>query len=206
MNLAKHSPDAEVIITPPPVKTFDAGICDSDGYGSLSGFQTTDGIIQLKETVDDVPASRRRRVIIVGAGICGVQQASILLRDGNIKLQDIQMFDAMDDFGGVWRKNTYPGCACDVPAMIYTTSYNIWRSETVLAQTLSIPILFIILTFNRLRLTANPCQSTRASTQPDHKSRSTIPTSHTRTSSNSVSNSTPSSNRVSGMSGAWSGL
>lgn len=145
MNLAKHSPDAEVIITAPPVKSFDAGICDSDGYGSLSGFQTTDGTVQIRETADGVPASRRRRVIIVGAGICGVQQASILLSDGNVKLQDIQMFDAMDDFGGVWRKNSYPGCACDVPAMIYTTSYNIWRSESVPALTLSILILCVVL-------------------------------------------------------------
>jgi cation diffusion facilitator CzcD-associated flavoprotein CzcO len=70
----------------------------------------------------EVPFERRKKIIIVGAGICGIQQAILLLKDGN-KLRDMMVFDALDGFGGVWRKNTYPGCACDVPSMMYSTSW-----------------------------------------------------------------------------------
>ena len=61
-----------------------------------------------------VPPSRRKKVIIVGAGVCGIQQASVLLNDGYVKLDEMAIFDALEDFGGVWMKNTYPGCACDM--------------------------------------------------------------------------------------------
>jgi hypothetical protein len=114
---------------PPPVKSFSAGVLGSDGYGEMLGFKSTSDSDKASEAgFDIVPPSRRKRVVIVGAGVSGVQQASILLRDGYVKHQDIQIFDALDGFGGVWQKNTYPGCACDVPAMIYTTSYRVCKS------------------------------------------------------------------------------
>ncbi|MCC5698885.1 NAD(P)/FAD-dependent oxidoreductase, partial [Klebsiella pneumoniae] len=28
-----------------------------------------------------------------------------------------------DDLGGTWRDNTYPGCACDVPSLMYSFSF-----------------------------------------------------------------------------------
>jgi cation diffusion facilitator CzcD-associated flavoprotein CzcO len=49
--------------------------------------------------------SRRRRILIVGAGISGIQQAILLLKDGH-RLEDIHIFDALEGFGGVWKKNT----------------------------------------------------------------------------------------------------
>lgn len=112
----------------PTVKSYDAGLVDSAGYGAFTGFteQETPTSIDWQE---NVPSQRRKRVIIVGAGICGIQQASVLLRDGDVKIEDMVIFDALSDFGGVWEKNKYPGCACDVPAMVYTTSYHINTSE-----------------------------------------------------------------------------
>ena len=36
---------------------------------------------------------------------------------------DFTIFDRGDDFGGTWRKNTYPGAACDVPSHFYSYSF-----------------------------------------------------------------------------------
>jgi hypothetical protein len=116
---------------PQPVKTFDSGTVDGNSYGALSGFETKErSSNQAINPSSTVPPERRRRVIIVGAGVSGVQQATVLLKDGLVKHEEIQIFDALDGYGGVWQKNKYPGCACDVPAMIYTTSYHICKSES----------------------------------------------------------------------------
>jgi hypothetical protein len=128
-----HAIDTEAgwgpAIVPQVVKTFDTGTVDGDEYGAFTGF-SQDGQKDAKfGPPDSVPIERRKKVIIVGAGINGIQQASILLKDGYVGHQDIHIFDALEGYGGVWQKNKYPGCACDVPAMIYTTSYNINRSK-----------------------------------------------------------------------------
>lgn len=115
--------------SPQPVKTFDAGIIGGDEYAECVGISAASNQPIDVNDVGSVPVSRRKRVIIVGAGINGIQQATTLLRDGCVTLSDIQIFDALDGYGGVWKKNVYPGCACDVPAMIYTTSYEINRGE-----------------------------------------------------------------------------
>jgi hypothetical protein len=112
-----------------PVKTFDAGTIDGKGYASCLGIKSDDNQLPDVHLASKVPAARRKKVIIVGAGVNGVQQASTLLRDGCVSLDEIQIFDALEGFGGVWKKNNYPGCACDVPAMIYTTSYEINRGK-----------------------------------------------------------------------------
>lgn len=36
---------------------------------------------------------------------------------------DIVVLEKADDVGGVWRENTYPGAACDVPSPFYSYSY-----------------------------------------------------------------------------------
>ncbi len=36
---------------------------------------------------------------------------------------DFTIFDRNDGFGGTWRKNTYPGAACDVPSHFYSYSF-----------------------------------------------------------------------------------
>lgn len=109
---------------PQPVKTFDIGTIDVDGYGEVSGFQheTKDDNTTFRTSTGVAP-TRRKRVIIVGAGVSGIQQATTLLRGGQVKHDDMAIFDALDGYGGVWQKNKYPGCACDVAAMLYTTSY-----------------------------------------------------------------------------------
>jgi cation diffusion facilitator CzcD-associated flavoprotein CzcO len=59
-------------------------------------------------------------IAIIGAGFGGVAAAVELLRAGS---GDIVILEKADRIGGVWRDNTYPGCACDVPAPLYSFSF-----------------------------------------------------------------------------------
>ncbi|MEV6300095.1 NAD(P)/FAD-dependent oxidoreductase [Actinoplanes sp. NPDC051861] len=60
------------------------------------------------------------RIAIIGAGFGGVAAAAELLRQG---FRDIVLLEKADRIGGVWRDNIYPGCACDVPAPLYSYSF-----------------------------------------------------------------------------------
>ena len=59
---------------------------------------------------------------IIGAGFGGLGMAIELLRSG---YRDITIFEARDGVGGVWRANTYPGAACDVPSHLYSFSFDL---------------------------------------------------------------------------------
>ncbi len=59
------------------------------------------------------------RVAIVGAGFAGVGMALELLKNGS---RDFVVFENADHAGGTWRDNTYPGCQCDVPSILYSFS------------------------------------------------------------------------------------
>lgn len=59
-------------------------------------------------------------VLIVGAGVSGISVAHYLRKAG---VSDFAIIEAADDFGGTWRANTYPGCACDVPSLLYSFSF-----------------------------------------------------------------------------------
>ena len=65
------------------------------------------------------PDSRTRTVIVVGAGFAGVG-AAIALRKAGI---DFLMLEKASEPGGVWRDNTYPDCACDIPSSFYSYSF-----------------------------------------------------------------------------------
>ena len=57
---------------------------------------------------------------MIGAGFGGLAAAYELFRDG---LADVTVLEKADDVGGVWRENTYPGAACDVPSNLYSYSF-----------------------------------------------------------------------------------
>src|SRR5258708_19970924 len=59
-------------------------------------------------------------VTIVGAGFGGVAAAIALQRQG---IDEIVLLERGEDVGGVWRANTYPGAACDVPSHLYSFSF-----------------------------------------------------------------------------------
>ena len=60
------------------------------------------------------------QVIIVGSGFAGLG-AAIKLREAGI--HDFIVLEKSNELGGVWRENTYPGCACDVPSALYSYSF-----------------------------------------------------------------------------------
>jgi cation diffusion facilitator CzcD-associated flavoprotein CzcO len=60
------------------------------------------------------------KVVIIGAGFGGIAAAVELLKRG---LDDVVLLEKGDRVGGVWRDNSYPGCACDVPAPLYSYSF-----------------------------------------------------------------------------------
>lgn len=65
-------------------------------------------------------AATQPSVIVVGAGFGGLGAAIELQRNG---FDDITILERARDLGGVWRENTYPGAACDVPSPLYSFSY-----------------------------------------------------------------------------------
>jgi cation diffusion facilitator CzcD-associated flavoprotein CzcO len=65
-------------------------------------------------------ARREISVGIVGAGFGGVGMGITLRRAG---FEHFEIFERADTVGGVWRANTYPGAACDVPSHLYSYSF-----------------------------------------------------------------------------------
>ena len=59
-------------------------------------------------------------VIIIGSGFAGIGMAIKLQQAG---FPDIRILEKADQLGGVWRDNTYPGAACDVPSHLYSFSF-----------------------------------------------------------------------------------
>jgi cation diffusion facilitator CzcD-associated flavoprotein CzcO len=60
------------------------------------------------------------QIAIIGAGFGGIGAAVRLRQAG---FSDLTIFERADELGGVWRDNTYPGCACDVPSHLYSFSF-----------------------------------------------------------------------------------
>ena len=62
----------------------------------------------------------RTRIVIIGAGFGGIGLGIRLRQAG---LTDFVILEKSDSVGGVWRANTYPGAACDVPSHLYSFSF-----------------------------------------------------------------------------------
>jgi cation diffusion facilitator CzcD-associated flavoprotein CzcO len=60
-------------------------------------------------------------IAIIGAGFAGIGMAGQLKQAGH---DDLVLFERAQDVGGVWRDNTYPGAACDVPSHLYSFSFD----------------------------------------------------------------------------------
>ncbi len=57
--------------------------------------------------------------IIIGAGFAGLGMAIKLKAAGKSFL----VLERANEVGGTWRDNRYPGCACDIPSMLYSYSF-----------------------------------------------------------------------------------
>lgn len=59
-------------------------------------------------------------VLAIGAGFGGLCLAIKLKQEGT---RSFVVLDRGSDLGGVWRENTYPGAACDIPSFMYSYSF-----------------------------------------------------------------------------------
>jgi cation diffusion facilitator CzcD-associated flavoprotein CzcO len=59
-------------------------------------------------------------IAILGTGFSGLGMAMRLKQRG---YEDFVVIERADDIGGTWRDNTYPGCACDIPSLLYSFSF-----------------------------------------------------------------------------------
>jgi cation diffusion facilitator CzcD-associated flavoprotein CzcO len=59
-------------------------------------------------------------IIIIGAGLAGIGMAHQLQKAGRY---DFVILERADKPGGTWRDNVYPGCACDIPSLLYSFSF-----------------------------------------------------------------------------------
>lgn len=77
----------------------------------------------MQADMDDVEAASRHAhdVIIIGAGFAGIGMAVALRKQG---IEDFVILEKGRDVGGVWRDNSYPGAACDVPSRLYSFSFH----------------------------------------------------------------------------------
>src|SRR5690348_9487777 len=64
--------------------------------------------------------AEHHEVVVIGAGVSGIGAAIKLIERG---IDDVVILEKADTFGGTWRANTYPGCACDVPSGLYSFSF-----------------------------------------------------------------------------------
>ena len=62
----------------------------------------------------------RTRLLIIGAGFGGI---GLGIRLRAAALTDFVILEKSDRVGGVWRANSYPGAACDVPSLLYSFSF-----------------------------------------------------------------------------------
>lgn len=58
---------------------------------------------------------------IIGAGFAGLGMGIRLKMAGR---HNFVILERADELGGTWRDNTYPGCACDVPSLVYSFSFD----------------------------------------------------------------------------------
>ncbi|MFW1838057.1 flavin-containing monooxygenase [Acinetobacter gyllenbergii] len=65
-------------------------------------------------------SNKNIRIAIIGTGFGGLGLAIQLKLAG---FEQFTLFEKANDVGGVWRDNTYPGAACDVPSHLYSFSF-----------------------------------------------------------------------------------
>lgn len=83
----------------------------------MSSQVTQPDVVATAATAPGLPG--HAETVVVGAGFAGLC-AAIRLRDAG---HQVLVLERGDDVGGTWRVNTYPGCACDIPSLVYSYSF-----------------------------------------------------------------------------------
>ncbi len=111
---------------------------------------------------------------VIGAGPGGIAMGIQLAKGG----YDFVIFERGDGFGGTWRKNTYPGAACDVPSHFYSFSFalNPHWSKTYANQPEILAYLERVAADHRLDEHLHPATTVSRLSWSDHDFRWTVQT------------------------------
>lgn len=60
---------------------------------------------------------KKLRVIVLGSGMSGIN--FFKFAEDKASNLEIQCYEKNEDIGGTWLENRYPGCACDIPSVVY---------------------------------------------------------------------------------------
>ncbi|KAI0150164.1 putative monooxygenase [Xylariaceae sp. FL1272] len=87
--------------------------------GSLRGQEVEDG----RPNYEGRPVDQGRpvRVVLIGAGICGIATYIRLLQ--HVPQATVVIYEKNPSLGGTWYENRYPGVACDIPSHVYQLSF-----------------------------------------------------------------------------------
>jgi hypothetical protein len=64
---------------------------------------------------------KKTKVITIGAGASALNFAHDI--DTNSLDIDLTIYEKNPEIGGTWYENRYPGCACDIPSVVYQLSW-----------------------------------------------------------------------------------
>ncbi|KAH7381347.1 hypothetical protein DE146DRAFT_704940 [Phaeosphaeria sp. MPI-PUGE-AT-0046c] len=75
----------------------------------------------VPDIVYNDPASRKLKILTIGAGVSGIQMAYMIQK----YCQNVEhvIYEKNAELGGTWLENRYPGCACDIPSHAYTLNF-----------------------------------------------------------------------------------
>lgn len=105
---------------PSPASELDV---DSDFHGSakVNGTKTPAATEPYKVLEEPNRVGRKIKVITIGAGASALNFAHDI--DTNPLDIDLVMYEKNPEIGGTWFENRYPGCACDIPSVVYQLSW-----------------------------------------------------------------------------------
>lgn len=99
---------------------------DPPAKAAAANGTTTSAKSPYRIPINEQPLFKPRplRVVCVGAGYSGLMLAYKYKHETPMDhFMDLCIYEKNDDVGGTWYENRYPGVACDVPAHIYTFSW-----------------------------------------------------------------------------------
>ncbi|PGH11939.1 hypothetical protein AJ80_06904 [Polytolypa hystricis UAMH7299] len=93
-----------------------------DSNGERATNHVNHGIINSECLITEEPLNTAAPidVVCIGAGFSGLVTAIKFQEKKNI---NFKIYEKNAELGGTWLENRYPGCACDVPAHIYTYTF-----------------------------------------------------------------------------------
>jgi hypothetical protein len=96
-----------------PVDSHARANSTANGSHTVNGHNGGD--VTIRE--ENFGTKKRMRIAMLGAGISGIN--FFKFAEEKLENVDIVCYEKNRDVGGTWLENRYPGCACDIPSVVY---------------------------------------------------------------------------------------